>query len=47
VITGLTTPCCRFDEVFEKELILFVTMNVNKNTTPWAHSADVLQNLSL
>jgi len=48
VITGLYEDLLSIDEVIEQELILFVTLNVNKNTEPvLALGKMLLQNLHL
>jgi hypothetical protein len=48
VITGPYEDLLSIDEVIEQELILFVTLNVNKNTEPVrALGKMLLQNLQL
>ena len=48
VITGPYDHLLSIDEVIEKELILFVTLNINKNTEPVrALGKMLLQNLQL
>ena len=48
VITGPYEDLLSIDDVIEKELILFVTLNVNKNTEPVrALGKMLLQNLQL
>jgi len=48
IITGPYDDLLSIDDVIEQELILFVTLNVNKNTeTPFAPRQDAPQNIQL